>query len=1242
VTTKVLGGDGPYKYELLADGVKIKEGTSATKEISFSAETASSNLGLKITDNGCAKNASVTETMLKTSDFSLITSVIEGEKTVCKGTTLKLSVKNIYSGHSFEWKKGNNVVSTSKTLEINNFSDADTGEYSFSMIFDGCDVTFLENFNLVIDNIDMPNVTPAFPCLNSTTVSLNKYVSKTDVAYTLIWYKSDNSLIGETAPEFNPNNIGTFKYFIAQKRTGGCEGKKAELTIVVEELPAEIGANNVIFCNDPSDPKPKMIVINAGNNTYNLYDAFSGGNKIGSGTASNDTANIVTSQNLVINKIYYLQTENTHGCVSQGRTTIPVTVKESLILGNNKICFGDNLSLSADYPGGKITWTKPDNSVYTGKTLSVADIKFTDAGIYSLLIEESGLGCTMRDKIQIKVTQPVPPTVSKDSYRYYENETASSMTATPKAGLTLKWYNPDGNLISGNAPVPATNQTGVFVYHVSQDSVGCESPKVPVTVVVGNIPDAVPASDITVCIADKPSIQIHNTIQDFTYTVYYQANVIATGKGNGNTLSLTSAVSISENAIIEITVADTYDVSSAATQKNVIAPKNLIAQSPSALCYGASGQLDALNIASASYKWTTPKGAVFDTLSISISNAGSEDAGNYILAVTTPGCPVAEVKTSVKVTQPAPPTVDKTSYVFYENETATGLVATPKNGLTLKWYNPDGALISGQSPIPATNQTGSFIYHVSQDSLGCESPKVAITVIVGNIPESVPASDINICIADKPVITIQNTIQDYTYSVRYKNNEIATGAGNGNTITLTSNVSIVENAEIEVTVIDDLTISSIGTKKTLISLNNIIDNQLSNLSLCEGSSGNLIAVDITGASYVWTTPTGTFNEQSVSVSDASSSDAGQYTLSLTTPGCPVAEQSVTVTVAKPANPVTTKEIYYCIGDNATALTATALSGYKLVWFNELFEQLPNAPVPNTFAKATIVYYVSQVSLSDANCESDKEEITVYIEEKPEAVLLSTINVCAKPVLDNENHEDVSVVIPGSLEGYTYGLYTQDEGGSLIGQAISDGSYAKIMIAGGILSSTTYYLQVTNKAGCVSERTPVEIVLIEITLSPNELPSYQIDELYSERLETNASNPTFSIVAGFLPPEFSLSSMGDISGLATSFSEPLTFTVEVANDLGCAIQKEYTLKSELIVSKMFSPNGDGVNDVFMKGYKVIIFDRLGRKLFSGENGWDGTFNGKSMPEDVYYYLLYYNDKDGKTKHITGYVTSIKTF
>jgi gliding motility-associated-like protein len=52
---------------------------------------------------------------------------------------------------------------------------------------------------------------------------------------------------------------------------------------------------------------------------------------------------------------------------------------------------------------------------------------------------------------------------------------------------------------------------------------------------------------------------------------------------------------------------------------------------------------------------------------------------------------------------------------------------------------------------------------------------------------------------------------------------------------------------------------------------------------------------------------------------------------------------------------------------------------------------------------------------------------------------------------------------------------------------------------------------------------------------------------------------------------------------------------------------------------FTPNGDGINDVFAEGYKVKIFNRLGVLLYEGDNGWDGTYKGRLVEPGVYLYI-----------------------
>lgn len=65
-----------------------------------------------------------------------------------------------------------------------------------------------------------------------------------------------------------------------------------------------------------------------------------------------------------------------------------------------------------------------------------------------------------------------------------------------------------------------------------------------------------------------------------------------------------------------------------------------------------------------------------------------------------------------------------------------------------------------------------------------------------------------------------------------------------------------------------------------------------------------------------------------------------------------------------------------------------------------------------------------------------------------------------------------------------------------------------------------------------------------------------------------------------------------------------------------------------IPNTFSPNGDGVNDLFMKGCRIEIIDRNGIRLFQGTDGWDGTYQGKQVPVDTYFYILYYPTTEGE--------------
>lgn len=85
---------------------------------------------------------------------------------------------------------------------------------------------------------------------------------------------------------------------------------------------------------------------------------------------------------------------------------------------------------------------------------------------------------------------------------------------------------------------------------------------------------------------------------------------------------------------------------------------------------------------------------------------------------------------------------------------------------------------------------------------------------------------------------------------------------------------------------------------------------------------------------------------------------------------------------------------------------------------------------------------------------------------------------------------------------------------------------------------------------------------------------------------------------------------------------------------------------IFLPNAFSPNNDGINDVFSvvchdctAFVSLTIVNRWGETIFISNNalnGWDGTLNGKPQPMGVYSYFVYYETVEGvnfKTGNVT---------
>lgn len=92
--------------------------------------------------------------------------------------------------------------------------------------------------------------------------------------------------------------------------------------------------------------------------------------------------------------------------------------------------------------------------------------------------------------------------------------------------------------------------------------------------------------------------------------------------------------------------------------------------------------------------------------------------------------------------------------------------------------------------------------------------------------------------------------------------------------------------------------------------------------------------------------------------------------------------------------------------------------------------------------------------------------------------------------------------------------------------------------------------------------------------------------------------------------------------------------------------------EVFLPNAFSPNGDGINDVFRPffspvpvaaDYELLIFDRWGGFVFETNDpteGWDGSFRGQRMSVGVYVFTLRYQAKEGVVRVRNGTVNLLR--
>lgn len=192
--------------------------------------------------------------------------------------------------------------------------------------------------------------------------------------------------------------------------------------------------------------------------------------------------------------------------------------------------------------------------------------------------------------------------------------------------------------------------------------------------------------------------------------------------------------------------------------------------------------------------------------------------------------------------------------------------------------------------------------------------------------------------------------------------------------------------------------------------------------------------------------------------------------------------------------------------------------------------------------------------------------------------------------------------------------------------------------------TTWSIQTTNRFGCDSTHT------VNIVVNPN--PTITIGE---DTCIMSGESITLTANGGF---DYFWSEGSNTPSISVSPTSTTTYFVHGINGALCSgydtitiCVNEFNDSSYFAIPNAFTPNGDGLNDVF----KVLvtsnldlelmqIFNRWGELIFETNSmlkGWDGTFKERQQPIGSYvYYIQLRNTVNTRIEKYTGTVTLIR--
>ncbi len=844
------------------------------------------------------------------------------------------------------------------------------------------------------------NAAPAAPTVTAT-VTYCQGSTATTLAATgtgLLWYTTATGGTGSaTAPTPSTTATGTTTYYVSQT-VSTCESPRASIVVTVNATPAAPSViSPVAYCQGTT-----ATALTATGTGLLWYTAATGG----TGSASAPTP----STTAVGSTTYYVS--STIGVCEGPRAAIVVnvTATPAAPTATSPIQYCQGVAASAlTASGTNLLW-------YTTATGGIGSATAptpptVTVGSTTYYVSQSTSCESPRTAIVVNVIIGTAAPSVITPVRYCRNATAAALSAT---GTNLLWYTTaTGGVGSTTAPIPSTTTVGTFTFYVSQTLGICESPRVPITVFINQIPPApVVVTPLNYCLGTTAvplTANIPVLPPDPSLTLYWHTTATG-GVGSFNAPTpLTTALG-----------STTYYVSTASGAPgpvqcesarvpivvNVVAIPVAPTVTPS-ITYCQGSAAIALTASGSNLLWyTTPTVGTGSSTPPTPSTAVVGTTTYYVSQ--TIGCegPRAAITVNIISTPAAPVATPSLSYC--QGATVPALSAT---GVGLLWYTTaTGGTGSSTAPTPPTTTVGSITYYVSQTVGICESPRTAIVVNVTALPAAPTVST--------PITYCQNAIATALTAIgtNLKWYTTATG-GVGSTTAPTPTTTAIGATTYYVS-------QSVGTcegPRAAIVVNvtavTVAPTVTSPIAYCQGATATTLTA--TGTNLLWyTTATGGTGSATAPIPSTTTVGTTTYYVSQTGT-CESARTAIVVNInPTPAAPTATATINYCQGSPAVQLTAT---GTNLLWYTAATGGVGSttAPTPSTSVAGSTTYYVSQTL---GICESGRSAIVVNVSAAPAiTVQPQDITSCTTTATFNVTATETSL---------TYQWYVSTDGGAI--------------------------------------------------------------------------------------------------------------------------------------------------------------------------------------------------------------------